>query len=74
MNNITIKNATNIEGKVYVSCCFERGNKIVTTNDELCRVEMNGNAEVYFDQTLSLVATMYQDPDGKYLVIRLLHQ
>ena len=51
-----------------MSCCFERGNKIVTTTDEICRPQMNGNAEVYFDKTLSLVATMYQDRDGKYLV------
>jgi hypothetical protein len=63
-----IKNATNFEGKEYVSCCFERGDKIVATTDEICRPQMDGNAEVYFDKTLSLVATMYQDRDGKFLV------
>ena len=50
-----------------ISVCFERGGKIASTTDRPI-VVYNDNYEVIFNETLSLVVTMYKTTTNEYQV------
>lgn len=52
-----------------VSICFERGAKTATSDDYIIEKDVNGNFQSNIYQTLSLVATLYRNPDQTFQVI-----
>jgi hypothetical protein len=48
--------------------CFERGDKISSSNDRSVAFLEDGSIELLCHESLSLVATMYKDSTGAYLV------
>lgn len=50
------------------SVCFERGGKIAKTSDKKCQVHSDGRFIVYFDESITIAATMYKNPQGEFLV------
>ena len=59
---------TSLTSESEVSVCFERGGKIAASHDRGLTDIRNGSAEVTFNETLSLVVTMYKDSNDKYQV------
>lgn len=51
-----------------VSVCFERGGKISSSNDRSVAFLDDGSIELFCYESLSLVATIYKDSAGAYLV------
>ena len=51
-----------------MSVCFERGGKISASNDRNVAFLDDGSIELFCYESLSLVATIYKDTSGKYLV------
>mmetsp|Transcript_2817 Transcript_2817/g.4269 ORF Transcript_2817/g.4269 Transcript_2817/m.4269 type:complete len:434 (+) Transcript_2817:155-1456(+) len=50
-----------------LNVCFERGRKTESTNDAVFHDCANGTSEVVFEQTLSIIATLYQSSNDHYL-------
>lgn len=54
--------------RFVVSVCFERGGKISSSNDRSVAFLDDGSIELFCYESLSLVATIYKDSTGAYLV------
>lgn len=52
------------------SLCFERGGKVAKTSEYKCSESSAGDGRyvVDFDESITISATMYQTPQGDYLV------
>ena len=51
-----------------VSVCFERGGKMSSSNDRNVAFLEDGTIELFCYESLSLVATIYKDSSGAYMV------
>lgn len=51
-----------------VSVCFERGGKVATSYERNVQETSDGKLEIVFNETLSLVCTMYKNHDGNFQV------
>ena len=65
IKTLALKNVKDVGDGSSINVCFERSGKLASTKDKILRVE-GGIVTVDFNEALSLVVTLYRNPDGTY--------
>lgn len=60
------KTGTTLEKDSSISLAIERGKKFVTSSEKEPKMTSNGDSIIEFNENLSLDATLFPDPKGKY--------
>jgi hypothetical protein len=70
VHKVTLPKTTDLNEWHEISVCFERGGKLASTRDRNVEVTNDGDLEITYNETLSLVSTMYKSSKeiNKFLV------
>jgi hypothetical protein len=64
----TLPSPCNIPTDAEISICFERGGKVAKSKNYFIVINSDKSGVINFEESLSLVATMYKNNDGVYMV------